>query len=34
VAAVLGCTEGAVKALLFRATHALRGRLSAFLEEE
>jgi RNA polymerase sigma-70 factor (ECF subfamily) len=34
VAEVLGCTEGAVKALLFRATHGLRARLRDFLREE
>jgi RNA polymerase sigma-70 factor (ECF subfamily) len=34
VAEVLGCTEGAVKALLFRATHGLRGRLRDFIGEE
>jgi RNA polymerase sigma-70 factor (ECF subfamily) len=31
VAEVLGTTEGAVKALLFRATHGLRDRLRDFL---
>ena len=34
VAEVLGCSEGAVKALLFRATHGLRTRLRDFLQEE
>ena len=34
VAEVLGCSEGAVKALLFRATHGLRERLRDFLQEE
>ena len=31
VAEALGTTEGAVKALLFRATHGLRDRLRDFL---
>jgi RNA polymerase sigma-70 factor (ECF subfamily) len=31
IAEVLGCTEGAVKALLFRATHGLRDRLKEYL---
>jgi len=31
IAEVLGCTEGAVKALLFRATHGLKARLQEFL---
>lgn len=31
VAAALGSTEGAIKALLFRATHALKDRLKDFL---
>jgi RNA polymerase sigma-70 factor, ECF subfamily len=31
VAAALGSTEGAIKALLFRATHALKERLRDFL---
>lgn len=34
VAEVLGCTEGAVKALLFRATHGLKARLREFIEED
>jgi RNA polymerase sigma-70 factor (ECF subfamily) len=34
VADVLGCSEGAVKALLFRATHGLRARLRDFIGEE
>jgi RNA polymerase sigma-70 factor, ECF subfamily len=34
VAEVLGCSEGAVKALLFRATHGLRARLRDYLREE
>lgn len=34
VAEVLGCSEGAVKALLFRATHGLRARLRDFMQEE
>ncbi|HWP67428.1 MAG TPA: sigma-70 family RNA polymerase sigma factor [Candidatus Limnocylindria bacterium] len=34
VAEVLGCSEGAVKALLFRAIHGLRGRLRDHLEEK
>jgi RNA polymerase sigma-70 factor (ECF subfamily) len=34
VADVMGCSEGAVKALLFRATHGLRARLRAFIGEE
>ena len=31
VAAALGCTEGAVKALIFRATHSLKRTLREFL---
>lgn len=31
VAEVLGCTEGAVKALVFRATHGLKERLNGLL---
>jgi RNA polymerase sigma-70 factor (ECF subfamily) len=34
VADVLGCSEGAVKALLFRATHGLRARLRDYIGEE
>jgi RNA polymerase sigma-70 factor (ECF subfamily) len=33
VGAALGCSEGAVKALLFRATQALKRRLADFIEE-
>jgi RNA polymerase sigma-70 factor (ECF subfamily) len=31
VGEVMGCTEGAVKALLFRATHALKARLRDYM---
>jgi RNA polymerase sigma-70 factor (ECF subfamily) len=33
VGEILGCSEGAVKALLFRATHGLKARLRDFLED-
>ena len=31
VGEVLGCSEGAVKALLFRATHTLKARLREYM---
>jgi len=34
VAAAMGCTEGAVKALIFRAVHTLKRELKDFVEEE
>lgn len=34
VAAAMGCTEGAVKALIFRAVHTLKPQLKDFVEEE
>ena len=33
VGEALGCSEGAVKALLFRATHGLKSRLKAYTDE-